>query len=164
MSHSSPQSTALGARSHYASRFTFHVSRFTHHPSPAPRPVQAFTLLEVMIACGIFFMATFAILALVAGTLRNARGLQRGDVDAGMAAAQIIQLLKTNRQTEVSGSGDFGDAYRDFSYEFQSTEHMTNGLLRVEIVVNRRGTLKPFDNLTIWIYAPDAKSGFGTHL
>jgi len=117
-----------------------------------------------MIACGIFFMATFAILALVAGTLRNARGLQRGDVDAGMAAAQIVQLLKTNRQTEVIGSGDFGDAYRDFSYEFQSTEHLTNGLLQVDIVVNRRGTLKPFDTLTIWIYAPDAKSGYGTHL
>ena len=117
-----------------------------------------------MIASGIFFMAIFAILALVAGTLRNARNLQRGDVDAGMAAAQIIQLLKTNRQTEVSGSGDFGDAYRNFSYEFQSTEYLTNGLLQVDIVVNRRGALKPVDALRIWIYAPDAKSGYGTRL
>ena len=164
MIFSGPQSTAGSAPPGHASRFTFHVSRTTHHVSPAPRAVRAFTLLEVMIASGIFFMAMFAILALVAGTLRNARGLQRGDVDAGMAAAQIIQLLKTNRQTEVTGSGDFGDAYRDFSYEFESTEAMTNGLLKVDIVVNRRGTLKPFDTLTIWIYAPDAKSGYGTHL
>jgi Tfp pilus assembly protein PilV len=130
----------------------------------SPRSIRAFTLLEVMIASGIFFMATFAILALVAGTLRNARNLQRGDVDAGMAAAQIVQLLKTNRQTEVTGSGDFGETYRDYSYEFRSTEYMTNGLLQVDIIVNRRGALKPVDALTIWIYAPDAKSGYGTHL
>jgi len=121
----------------------------------------AFTLLEVMIACGIFFMATFAILALVAGTLRNARSLQRGDVDAGMAAAQIVQLLKTNRQADISGSGDFGDAYPDCSYDFQSGEYMTNGLLQVDIVVNRRGAQQPADTLTIWLYAPDAKSGPG---
>lgn len=114
-----------------------------------------------MIACGIFFMATFAILALVAGTLRNARALQRGDVDAGMAASQIFQMLKTNRQADISGSGDFGDTYPDFSYEFSSSEYMTNGLLQVDIVVNKRGLQKPFDTLSIWVYSPDAKSGPG---
>jgi type II secretory pathway pseudopilin PulG len=126
-----------------------------------PGSTRAFTLIEVMIACGIFFMATFAILALVAGTVRNARSLQRGDVDAGMAAAQIFQLLKTNRQAELSGSGDFGDTYRDYTYEFASGEYMTNGLLQVEIVVNRRGLHKPVDTLTIWVYNPDARSGPG---
>ncbi|HEV2207525.1 MAG TPA: hypothetical protein VG167_02045 [Verrucomicrobiae bacterium] len=125
------------------------------------RRIAAFTLIEVMIACGIFFMATFAILALVAGTLRNARALQRGDVDAGMAASQIFQMLKTNRQADISGSGDFGDTYPDFSYEFSSSEYMTNGLLQVDIVVNKRGLQKPFDTLSIWVYSPDAKSGPG---
>ncbi len=125
------------------------------------RGVFAFTLLEVMIACGIFFMATFAILALVAGTLRNARALQRGDVDAGMAAAQIMPLARTNRQTDFSGSGDFGDAYPDYSYVYQSGEYMTNGLLQVDIVVRRKGLRNPVDTLSIWVYAPDAKSGFG---
>lgn len=130
-------------------------------PGRAAAQGHAFTLLEVMIACGIFFMATFAILALVAGTLRNARSLQRGDVDAGMAAAQIIQLLKTNRSTDIYGSGDFGDAYSDFSYEYQSGEYQTNGLLQVDIIVNRRGAQKPVDAMSIWVYAPDAKSGPG---
>ena len=125
---------------------------------PAARNARAFTLLEVMIAAGIFFMATFAILALVAGTIRNARGLQRGDVDAGMAAAQIYQLLKTNRVADINGSGDFGDAYPDFSYTFASTSAQTNGLLQVEIFVNRRGLGKPADHLFIWVYAPDAKT------
>ena len=152
MRPASPQSTVRSPQSGHASRIRFRRSGL------------AFTLLEVMIATGIFFMATFAILALVAGTLRNARNLQRGDVDAGMAAAQIVQLLKTNKQAEITGSGDFGDAYRDFSYEFQSEEVQTNGLLRVDIIVNRRGAQKPVDTLSIWLYAPDAKSGYGTRL
>jgi hypothetical protein len=114
-----------------------------------------------MIACGIFFMATFAILALVSTTLRNARALQRGDVDAGMAAAQIYQLLRTNRMTELSGSGDFGEAYPDYSYQFATQESQTNGLLQVDIVVNRRDLRKPVDSMTIWVYNPDAKPGLG---
>ena len=129
-------------------------------PAADPRrkgPRRAFTLIEVMIACGIFFMCTFAILALVASTLRNARALQRGDVDAGMAASQIFELLKTNKQPDLSGSGDFGDAYPDYSYEFQSTPYQTNGLLQVDIIVNRRGARQPVDQLSIWVYNPDAK-------
>jgi hypothetical protein len=126
-----------------------------------PLPPWAFSLIEVMIACGIFFMATFAILSLVSTTLRNARALQRGDVDAGMAAAQIYQTLRTNRQVEFSGSGDFGQAYPDYSYEFSSQQYQSNGLLQVDIIVNRRGLRKPVDALSIWVYNPDAKPGFG---
>lgn len=59
--------------------------------------VTAFSLLEVMIACGILFMAVFTILALVSSTLRNARSLRRVEVDAGMVAAQ---MFKTNRLSE----------------------------------------------------------------
>ena len=122
---------------------------------------RAFTLIEVMIACGIFFMATFAILALVSTTLRNARALQRGEVDAGMAASQIYQLLKTNRQVEISGKGDFGETYPDYSFEFVSQQYQSNGLLQVDIVVNRRGLRKPVDVMSIWVYNPDARSGLG---
>jgi type II secretory pathway pseudopilin PulG len=121
----------------------------------------AFTLLEVMVACGIFFMAIFAILALVSSTLRNARGLQRIQVDAGMAAAQVYQLLKTNRQADLYLSGDFGDSYPDYSWEAQSGEFDTNGLLVVDVVVNRRDLHVPFDTMSILIYSPDAKPAFG---
>ena len=122
---------------------------------------RAFTLLEVMIACGIFFMATFAILALVASTLRNARAIQRSDIDAGMAAAMVYQTLKTNRNTDLSGHGDFGDAFPGYSYDFFSEQYQSNGLLQVAIVVNRRGLTKPVDSLRLWVYNPDAKSGPG---
>ena len=118
--------------------------------------------MEVMIACGIFFMAMFAILALVSNTLRNARGLQHGEVDAGMVAAM---LSKTNRVTEGSDSGDFGDAYREFSWETESFEVETNGLWQVDITVHRRGSQQPVDAMSIWVYSPDSKSsafGAGT--
>ncbi|HVV70771.1 MAG TPA: hypothetical protein VHI52_04610, partial [Verrucomicrobiae bacterium] len=87
----------------------------TRRAHPAPR--CGFTLMEVMIACGIFFMATFAILALVSTTLRNARSLQRRTVDAGMAAAQVFETLKTNRMEQGSLSGDFGDTYPGYSWD-----------------------------------------------
>lgn len=125
-----------------------------------PTRSRAFTLLEVMIACGIFFMATFSILALVANTLRNARGLQKGDVDAGMAAAQVAQILKTNKLTEVTLSGDFGDSYKDYTWAAESHEFDTNGLLQVDIIVNRRGLQKPVDGLQIMVFAPAAKRRF----
>jgi hypothetical protein len=121
----------------------------------------AFTLLEVMIACAILFMATFGILALVSNTLRNARALQRSDVDSGMAAAQVYQLLKTNVVSQGELSGDYGDAYRDYSWEatwdVDWDSGATNGLLKVGIVVNRRGLNKPADVLTLWVYAPNAR-------
>ena len=59
---------------------------------------RAFSLLEVMVAVGIFFMAMFTILALVSNSLRSARKLRRVEVDAGMVAAQL--LIKTNRFNE----------------------------------------------------------------
>jgi len=122
----------------------------------------AFTLLEVMIACGIFFTATFAVLALVSQTLRNARALQRGDVDAGMAAAQVYETLKTNRLENGTMSGDFGETYRDFSWEatwdIDWDGGVTNNLLKAEIIVRRRNLSKPFDHMTVWVYAPNARS------
>ncbi len=147
----------------HASRITRHATRNTQHAirNTPRRSARAFSLLEVMIASGIFFMATFAILALVSTTLRNARALGRGEVDVGMAAAQIYQFAKTNREAEFSGSGDFGDAYPGFSFDYASQEYMTNGLLQVDIVVHRRGSRLPYDSTSIWVYSPNARSGPG---
>src|SRR5881296_2405710 len=96
--------------------------------------VRAFSLLEVMIACGIFFIAVFAILALVSNTLRNARILRHVEVDAGMAAAE---LFKTNVVFEGSENGDFGDAYPDYSWERIYTPAESNGLWQVDIKILR---------------------------
>src|SRR5215475_4375956 len=118
-------------------------------------PTTAFTLMEVMIACGIFFIAVFAILALVSTCLRNARALRHIEVDAGMVAAQ---LSKTNRLTEGVLSGDFGDTYHDYSWETVTQEAATNGLYQVDIVVRKRGLQNPVDTMSIWVYSPESAS------
>ncbi len=118
---------------------------------------RAFTLLEVMIACGIFFIAVFAILALVSNTLRNAQRLRRVEVDAGMIAAQ---LFKTNRLYEGRESGNFGDVFPDYTWETETDEAFpfTNGLWQVDIKVWKRGRQDPFDSMTVWVYSPESRS------
>ncbi len=115
--------------------------------------VDAFSLLEVMIACGIFFMAVFSILAMVASALHNARSLRRIEVDAGMVAAQ---LFKTNRVYEGTDSGDFGDLYPGYSWETTTTQVETNGLFQIDIQVTRRSGNVPVDQMSIWMWSPDS--------
>jgi Tfp pilus assembly protein PilV len=115
---------------------------------------RGFSLLEVMIACGIFFTAVFTILSLVSGSLRNARKLRRIEVDAGMVAAQI--LIRTNRFSEGTESGDFGDVYRDYSWEYECTQVETNGLLQFDISVFKRHNRQPLDSMSIYLFSPDS--------
>ena len=122
------------------------------------RPQTAFSLLEVMIASGIFFMCIFAILAMVSGLLRNARSLRRIELDAGMVAAQVGN---TNKLTEGTESGDFGNLYPGYSWETDTYEAETNGLWQVDIVVRRHGLSQPVDQLSIFLYRPESQSGFG---
>ncbi len=120
------------------------------------RGESAFSLLEVMIALGIFFMAVFTILALVSNTLRNARALQRVELDAGMVAAE---LTKTNRYSDEVRSGDFGDIYPEYSWQYETYEAATNGLWRADITLHRRGLATPADQMSILLFSPESSSG-----
>jgi type II secretory pathway pseudopilin PulG len=115
----------------------------------------AFTLIEVMIALGIFFMAAFSILALVSNTLRNARRLQDSQVDASMIAAQV---MLTNRLYEGTETGDFGDTYPDYNYEQVNTP-ITNGLWQVDFFIHHRGTES---KMSIFVFSPDSQGAPGT--
>ena len=126
----------------------------TRQPRSGTR-ARAFTLMEVMIASAIFFMAVFAILALVSTTLRNARALRHIEVDAGMVAAQ---LFKTNRFSEEIGTGDFGKAYPDYSWQTVSTEVQTNGLWQFNITVMRRGQHDPVDEMSVYVFSPESSA------
>src|SRR5215472_15799650 len=116
---------------------------------------HAFTLIEVMIALGIFFMAVFTILALVSNILRNARGLQRPQVDAGVAAAIYVN---TNKFPEGTVSGDLGDSLPDYRYEIVTYEFATNGLMQADVVLNRRGSRQPPDTISILVFDPNHQS------
>lgn len=122
----------------------------------ARRHSFAFTLVEVMIALGIFFMAMFAILGLVASSLRNARALQRKTVDCGMVAAQ---LSLTNKLTEGLETGDFGDLYPDFEWTRDIYEVETNGLFQTDMIVQRRAGGVVESKLSILLFRPDSPPG-----
>ena len=131
-------------------------------PCPLPcrsrRSQTAFSLLEVMIASGIFFMAIFAILAMVSGVLRNARSLRRAELDAGMVAAQVCN---TNKLYEGFQSGDFDKEYPGYSWEAETYVAATNGLFQVDIVVRLRGVQRPVDEMSIYLFRPESPTGFG---
>ncbi len=121
---------------------------------PLQRPGPGFSLIEVMIAIGIFFASVFAILALVSGALRTARSLRRVEVDAGMVAAQL--LIRTNRFAEGTQSGDFGDLYRDYSWEYECSQVETNGLMQFDIRIFRRQSPQPVDSISILVFSPES--------
>jgi Tfp pilus assembly protein PilV len=122
-----------------------------------PNRHSAFTIVEVMIAMFIFFMATFTILGLLANALRNARLLQRKTVDAGMVAAQISL---TNKLTEQLETGDFEDMYPDFEWTRDVYEVATNSLFQVDILVQKRTANAPIESkMAILLYRPGSPPG-----
>ena len=123
---------------------------------------SAFSLLEVMIAMGIFFVAIFGILALVSQNLVTARRLQRNEPDITSLAAQ---LSLTNQLEEGFDSGDFGDIYPDCLWSRTITELSTNGLFRVDFTLhqptqNRQAPITE-RHLTILLYRPTSGGGIG---
>lgn len=99
----------------------------------------AFSLLEVMIAMALFFMAIFAILGLTSQSIGAAARLQRHEVDIASLPAQ---LALTNVLQEGVESGDFGDLFPGVTWTREITEVSSNGLYRVDFTV-----LQPPPNL-----------------
>jgi hypothetical protein len=101
------------------------------------RSLPGFTLLEVLIAMGIFFMAVFAILDATNQALRAARSLQVNLPDASAFAAN---LYLTNRLEEGRTALNFEDVYEANLYPGFTCERDiflvgTNGLFQVDFVI-----------------------------
>jgi hypothetical protein len=105
-------------------------------PSIPTRGEVAFSLLEVMIAVAIFFMATFAILALTSRTIAQARALQPMQVDPASVAAE---LSLTNKLEEGPIPPEiiehFEHMYPNYTCGGMITEVGTNGLFQVDLEV-----------------------------
>jgi hypothetical protein len=113
---------------------------------------RAFSLMEVMIAIAVFFMAIFAILELTSRNLKMARSLRQTMVDPGMAAAAISL---TNSLEEATESGDFAPDFPDVKWTRTITEISTNGLFQVDIVVSQPVNGKYVDSpLQILLFRP----------
>lgn len=118
------------------------------------RDAIAFSLLEVMIAAGIFFMAIFAILSLVSTNIHNARLLQEQQVDPGMLLADLVQ---TNKLEEGSDSGDFGELFPGYGWRSDTTLVGTNGFFKVEYVVYKKsGGPNTETSVSALLYRPDS--------
>ena len=117
--------------------------------------------MEVLIACGIFFMAMVLILEVVASSFRTARSLQHHTVDASIL---ISDLFVTNNSSFLQGSdsGDFGDLYPDYKWVSDAEPSGSNGLFEVTFVVTRRfGDKGTESKLTVLRYDPQAATGIG---
>src|SRR5262245_19664776 len=94
---------------------------------------RGFTLLEVIVACAIFFMVAFAVLELVTRGLAAAKALQQREPDAGLLAAA---LSLTNKLEEGTMSGTFEDIapglYPGYSWARDAYEVGSNGLFQVD--------------------------------
>jgi Tfp pilus assembly protein PilV len=120
-----------------------------------PAGQKAFSLIECMIAIAAFFIAVFAILALISQSLQNARRLQRPIVDAGMLASE---LSLTNQLVEGTESGDFGDVYPGSTWTATTTEVLSNKLYEVDYVVKRADSDRP-EKMSILLFRPQSKGG-----
>ena len=122
---------------------------------PRRRPAGGFSLLEVMIALLIFFMAVFVILDSASQSLRAARGLQMNLPDIGPVMAD---LMLTNKLEEGLVEGDFGDLYPDFTWTRETFEVATNGLFQLDVTVRGFSQNRPFESTTsLLLWRPDSQ-------
>jgi hypothetical protein len=95
-----------------------------------------FSLLEVMVACAIFFMAAFAILGVVTQGLGAARSMQVKEPDIGMAIV-TSGICLSNALQSGSYSGDFEELfpemYKGFSWQVEVKLVGSNGLFRADV-------------------------------
>lgn len=136
--------------------------RLLPFPSSLRRGQAALSLIEVMIAMSIFFMAVFAILGMVSNTLRNARALQDTQEDPAGTLASFLSL--SNRLDEGTYSGDFGDLHPDYEYAYEVVP-ITNTLVRVDLgVVGGKGKTPTEMRMTIFLMPPNQPVNAGIGL
>ena len=122
---------------------------------------RAFTLLEVMIAIGIFFLGAFTILALISQSLSNAQRLKHPLVDA---SAVLSGLSLTNQFTEGPVSGNLGDIlgkdYASFNYEGAITEVRSNHLYSADFFIfNVKNNREPVAHTSSLFFRPQSPPG-----
>jgi hypothetical protein len=125
------------------------------------RERRAFTLLEVMIAIGVLFMAVFAILGLVSSSLENARRLQHPRVDASPIAGYLLRTNKVVEGIQEYDLGDFlGSAYKGYRVTTDTEECETNRLFKVDFVVQSPDFGRPvISKMTLLLFSPHSPAG-----
>jgi prepilin-type N-terminal cleavage/methylation domain-containing protein len=147
-----------------------HSLRFMEKENPSNQGIgigwktlrNAFTLMEVMIAIGVFCIGVFAILDVVASVLHGARLLDKPMVDAGCLAGNVAL---TNSLVEVQDqSGDLseflGDQYKNYPYIYSITEVQSNHLYQVDMVLQSDAPGHPvISKMTMLLFRPQSPAG-----
>lgn len=124
------------------------------------RRSAAFTLMEVIIAMAIFFVAMFSVMRLMSQGLSMAASLKQDTPSPGMIAAELTQLAATNRIDDGgSYSGDFEflapDIYKNYHWVAQTYQYASNGLFKADIAVVGKRNGQPYQrSLSILLYSP----------
>jgi hypothetical protein len=120
-----------------------------------------FTLLEVMIACAVFFMVAFAILELVTQGLAAAKAIQQREPDPGIILAAFSL---SNTFEEGSMSGNYEDLapgmYPGHRWDALIAEVGSNGLFEITVVTHNEK--KPAQNPVMirgQFWRPQSKPG-----
>ena len=128
-----------------------------------PRRARGFTILEVIIACALFFIVSFAILGMVSQGLVGAKALQQKHPDAGLLASE---LTLTNQLIEGVESGDFEELYPDiypgYTWTREVLEVYSNGMFQVTFAIQGPGGNKRGDSMTIntiYLWRPNSPPG-----
>jgi Tfp pilus assembly protein PilV len=131
------------------------------HLDPRARAwIRAFTLLEVMIALTIFFLAIFSILGSVSRSLGAARSLQQKFPDIGVLVADV---MLTNKLEEGTGGGDFGDLFPGYTWTGYTNQIATNGLFQIDFVIRSARGVEWTNSILLW--RPDSRvTTFGPRL
>lgn len=122
---------------------------------------RAFTLLETIVACAIFFMVAFAILELVTRSLVAAKALQQREPDPAIILAA---LSLTNTFEEGSVSGNYEDIapgmYPGYRWEAFVQEVGSNGLFQVDVLTyNERKRSQNPVTISTQFFRPGSKPG-----
>ena len=126
----------------------------------------AFTLLEVIIACSLFFIVAFAVLSIVTTGLVAAKKLQQRDPHFEFLVSPHVL---TNQLIEGEYSGDFQDLlpdmpdlYPDFSWEYVIQEVGSNGFFRVDYAIYDNAAGATPRMLTTYFHKPASPPGSAT--
>jgi hypothetical protein len=127
------------------------------------RAQDAFSLLEVIIACAIFFMVAFALLELVTRSLVAAKALQVREPDPGLVLAA---LSLTNAFEEGDMSGDYDEIaeglYPGYRWEANISEVGSNGLFQVQVFSYSQRKKNGALQATGMFWRPNSKPGSAT--
>jgi hypothetical protein len=124
-----------------------------------PGRPRAFTLIEVMVATTIFFMAMFAILGVLSAGVHAATILRKSGPTAGMVAAYFVI---SNTIDEGSLTGEFDDAANQGYKWVSEAQEITNGLFKMDFVVVDPHGVQYSTLRDVYFYKPASASG--THM